>query len=184
MLSVIAAVLSPGSAQSASPPQIRVTARVYNAARVLPAARQDALDVATRALASATVTVAWTNCESGCPDVPTPGELIVRLVRSGDAPQTEYVVLGEAFIDVRVRAGVLATIYVDQVERLATASGADMTTLLGRAIAHEVGHLLLATNRHSPSGLMRAKWSREDLQRDRPVDWLFTPGDAQDMRRR
>ena len=56
----------------------------------------------------------------------------------------------------RERTGVLATIFVDSVELIASLSEIDATLLLGRAIAHELGHLLLGTNAHSVRGLMRA----------------------------
>ena len=36
---------------------------------------------------------------------------------------------------------------------------------LGHFMAHEVGHLLLPQYSHSPTGLMRAQWSRDDLER-------------------
>ena len=36
--------------------------------------------------------------------------------------------------------------------------------LLGHGIAHEIGHLLLGTNSHSPSGLMSARWSLKELR--------------------
>jgi hypothetical protein len=35
--------------------------------------------------------------------------------------------------------------------------------ILGHGMAHELGHLLLGTNSHSSSGLMRAHWTGEDL---------------------
>jgi hypothetical protein len=58
---------------------------------------------------------------------------------------------------------------------LAAAAGIDAATLLGRAIAHELGHLLMATAAHGSHGLMRPIWSREDLRRGRGGDWMFTP---------
>ena len=36
--------------------------------------------------------------------------------------------------------------------------------LLGHGIAHEIGHLLLGTNSHSPSGLMSAHWNARELK--------------------
>jgi hypothetical protein len=42
-------------------------------------------------------------------------------------------------------------------------SPAELSTLLGYAMAHELGHLLLGTNSHSPTGLMRADWRTKDL---------------------
>jgi hypothetical protein len=35
--------------------------------------------------------------------------------------------------------------------------------VLGHAIAHELGHLLLGVDAHSPEGLMRAHWTSRDL---------------------
>ena len=65
--------------------------------------------------------------------------------------------------------GVLATIYIDRVEWLAHEAGADSRALLGRAIAHELGHLLLATTTHGPAGLMRAFWSQDEVRRGQPA---------------
>ena len=80
------------------------------------------------------------------------------------------------------RSGALATIYIDRVTWLADSAGVDARLVLGRAIAHELGHLLLGTNAHSDAGLMRAVWSCDALQRNTTVDWLFAPADASAMR--
>ncbi|HYM21720.1 MAG TPA: hypothetical protein VEU08_00865, partial [Vicinamibacterales bacterium] len=54
----------------------------------------------------------------------------------------------------------------------AVASGRDLplrrhdalvARILGRALAHELGHYLLASQRHSSHGLMRANWSIDAL---------------------
>jgi hypothetical protein len=36
--------------------------------------------------------------------------------------------------------------------------------ILGHAMAHEIGHLLLNTTGHSETGLMKADWKPEDMQ--------------------
>jgi hypothetical protein len=36
--------------------------------------------------------------------------------------------------------------------------------ILGDVIAHELGHLLLGTNSHSPAGIMCAEWDKEYLR--------------------
>jgi hypothetical protein len=94
----------------------------------------------------------------------------------------DQVALGYSLVDTRLRAGALATVYVDRVAALAAAFRLDVRTLLARAIAHEVGHLLLGTANHAPAGLMRAVWSQHALRHERPGDWIFTPRDAQAMR--
>ena len=36
--------------------------------------------------------------------------------------------------------------------------------ILGHAITHEIGHLLLAVEGHSDDGIMKAEWHREELE--------------------
>ena len=94
----------------------------------------------------------------------------------GDLP------LGYALVDARTRSGALATIYVERVEWLSSAARVDPRPLLGRAIAHEVGHLLLGTNGHTDAGLMRPVWSCDALRRNDSSDWVFAQSDSQAMR--
>jgi hypothetical protein len=109
----------------------------------------------------------------------------VRLVRlPPPSGRPDRVALGYSLVNPTMRAGSLATIFVDRVAGLAASSGVDLRTLLGRAIAHEVevGHLLLGTHDHTPSGLMRAVWSRDALRNDRASEWRFTGRDARALR--
>jgi len=55
-------------------------------------------------------------------------------------------------------------------------------SLLGRAIAHEIGHLLLRSNAHTESGLMREVWTAEQVVRNRREDWTFSPDQNGDLR--
>ena len=54
--------------------------------------------------------------------------------------------------------------------------------LLGHAIAHEIGHLLLNSSAHSPAGIMRARWNTKDLLRAARGDLLFNALQAESMR--
>jgi hypothetical protein len=78
----------------------------------------------------------------------------------------------------------LATVFVDRTLRLASKLRIDHPILLGYAIAHELGHLLMATARHGVSGLMRPVWSHEELQGMRSEDWVFDAADAAAIRDR
>jgi hypothetical protein len=71
-----------------------------------------------------------------------------------------------------------ASVFCDRVERLSKGGYASLAVILGHAAAHEIGHLLLGSNSHSPLGLMRGSWSRQDLQRATGGDLLFTPSQA------
>jgi hypothetical protein len=89
--------------------------------------------------------------------------------------------LGIAVIDPVTLAGEMATIFHEQVRTIAHQSGIDDAELLGRAVAHEIGHLLLRVRSHSRTGLMRGAWSHEELMRNRREDWRFSPGDRQKL---
>jgi hypothetical protein len=167
-----------------------VTVRVYDAAGLAEDLKQSAFAAATRTLAAASIGIHWEHCERSdriCTSPLTPGQFVVRIVRTqkpAAALAREGLALGDAHVDSTARSGVLATIYADRVLLLAAASGIDAATLLGRAIAHEMGHLLLASNVHSTHGLMRARWSRDDLRRGRGADWMFTPEEVAAFRAR
>ena len=184
-------LLVPPVAESASPASpLRVTARLYNTAQVPDVMKEAALRVATGALIAGGIHLRWTDCDlvDSCGTAPTRGELVIRLVRSADrmvaSANQAPLVLGQALIDTRERTGVLATIFVDTVELIAALSETDAALLLGRAIAHELGHLLLGTNAHSVRGLMRAQWTPAEVRRHATADWALTTEDAAAIRRR
>ena len=54
--------------------------------------------------------------------------------------------------------------------------------VLGLAIAHEVGHLLLPHNSHSRTGVMRARFDRQDLRLAAFGDLIFTAQQAESIR--
>jgi hypothetical protein len=61
----------------------------------------------------------------------------------------------------------------------ADASGVDFSTVLGRAIAHEIGHLVMGTTAHPASSLMRAVWTPQDVAGDH---WIFSERDVVALR--
>jgi hypothetical protein len=191
-------LLATSIAEPGSTGMVHVAARLYNTARVPDMVKDGAFRVAARALSTGGVQMHWTDCDgaNSCTTAPTRGELVVRFVRSPQPHQSETparlvsrgdttpVVLGEAFIDMGRRSGVLATVFVDRVESIAGLAKIDAVLLLGRAMAHELGHLLLGSDAHSPSGLMRAQWTPTDLRRQSSADWTLTSEDAAAISRR
>jgi hypothetical protein len=171
-------------------PTAHLKVRVYNAG-VVPAADQAvALRAAATTLDAAGIGTGWLSCTHApsatvsmmCDAPLEPSELSVRLVNLPGTPSRHGDLrLGYSLVDTTAGAGKLATIYVDRVGWLAGQAGTDMPTLLGFAVAHEIGHLLLGSNAHSHDGLMRAVWSREELQRSAAADWLFGRSEAARM---
>jgi hypothetical protein len=184
---LLSVIVTPSLTRGAVTAWTAVVVRVYDANGVMAGTNRQALDQARTALDAASIDVVWRMCP-GSPscEVPmSPRELAIRIVRSPMPPRYDGTLpLGDAMIDTRTGAGVLATVYVDRIEWLANHAGADTRALLGRAIAHELGHLLLATTTHGPVGLMRAYWSQEEVRRGQPRDWRFAPPELAAMRRR
>ena len=66
--------------------------------------------------------------------------------------------------------------------------------LLGRSLAHELGHILLNTTKHDTTGLMRSRYYAQDVLRESPIAYTIdaeqrarlianTPNDARLARR-
>ena len=47
--------------------------------------------------------------------------------------------------------------------------------LLGRTLAHELGHLLLNSRNHDTTGLMRSRYQAQDVLRDPPAAYTLDP---------
>jgi hypothetical protein len=183
---------------------------VYDTTVMSVADQTVALRAATGVLAAAGIDIRWLVCGSSgvaanaadCAAPLTRDELAVRLVRQAGTPSARgHLSLGYSLVDMSTGGGTLATVYVDRVEWLvaqasregrlgswklelgSSRAGAAAARVLGFAVAHEVGHLLLGTNAHAEAGLMRAVWSRSELRRHDPADWLFTPTESFAMSR-
>ena len=75
-----------------------------------------------------------------------------------------------------------ASILLDRIKEEVERTHGSLIGILGGAMAHELGHLLLRTGGHSAEGVMRARWTPEDLRRAACGLLLFTPQQAELMR--
>ena len=107
---------------------------------------------------------------------------MLRLVDRTPAEGERIVALGESMLDREQRGGVLMTIDVSTVRSVAGRAFTSISTLLGRAVAHEIGHLLLGSAEHPRLGLMRALWSHDELRGLKPAHWGFSAREAARMR--
>jgi len=106
------------------------------------------------------------------------GYLVVRLMTRTPATILPGA-LGYALPLARKGAHVL--IFYDRVETLAHNVNESIYIVLGHAIAHEIGHVLLGSNEHASGGLMQGRWT--------PATWhlaslgllSFTPREAERM---
>jgi len=162
--------------------ELFVTIRVYDLYGLAPETRQEALAVAVEALEHAGIQAAIVDCSArpailACRTGLGDGELVLRIHRH---PKDGAHVLGDAI----VRASgpsTIATVYAAAIAERARRTGGRLATIVGRVAAHEIGHLLLGTNRHAPHGLMRPSWDLARLDRG---DWHFTLEDGAAIRAR
>ena len=161
-----------------------ITIRVYDSAGVTPSVRSAALKTAGAILSRADLDPTWIVCtpptrdgrpQAACDAAPASHELVVRLTHSSPTGEDgNSRAFGYSLIDATTATGTLSTVFVDRVDWLASTGKAGRALVLGRAIAHEIGHQLLGSNAHTPKGLMRETWTAEELTRNRPEDWQFS----------
>jgi hypothetical protein len=187
---VIGAVLLMTSARTPASAVIddSLLVRIYDNAGVLLSELAAALRTTHDILRRADLSVDWVQCRARrdgpvpavCDQPLSSGDVVVRLIEGTDK-EGERRALGYSLFDANGVSG-FATVYVDRVDWLARRAQYPRAPLLGRAIAHEIGHLLLRTNAHTESGLMREVWTAEQVIRNRREDWTFSPDQNGDLR--
>ena len=90
---------------------------------------------------------------------------------------------GLTFQGTAEQPGKVANVFYHRVEELAKSKTCSEGEILGHAVAHELGHLLLGNLDHSSSGLMKARFGLKDLQRAARGDLLFTEREGTLIRR-
>ncbi len=167
-------------------PDFHIVVRTYDASAALKDLAATFADAAA-ILEDAGIGVTWVRCDvvfvqrdaNPCLRPLVANELAIRFVRlPPHLAEQDLVTLGDSLVDTRLRVGALATIYVNRVAALAGRCHIEVQTLLARATAHEIGHLLLGTTAHASAGLMRAAWSQATIRRAAADDWTFTSRDA------
>ena len=141
---------------------------------------------AARVLRHANVEVNFVECYRGgiesslpeCKGFLRPGELMLRVFQAKSAANGRQ----PAFAAMTPEGGAIMTIYINPAERNVRSGVLSYGTLLGHAVAHEIGHLLLGVSSHSPGGIMRLVWrqSEEELMVKRGL--LFDAGQASRIR--
>jgi hypothetical protein len=178
-----------GQTEEASAPAAFI--RLYNTADASDGELHAARAEADRILRQAGIQVAWRDCSRtplppfhACAALLAPMEFLVRIVR-GPAPATSpHATLGFSYIDASTGSGSLATAYLDRINATAERVGLHAGIILGRVIAHELGHLLLGNTAHARSGVMRAEFSDAWLAERVDVrSWRFSDAESTLLRR-
>ncbi|MBV9502537.1 MAG: hypothetical protein JO138_24465 [Acidobacteriaceae bacterium] len=151
--------------------------RVYSLPDIPPRTLNQAMHDAARILATAAVDAMWQQGRAGAPEsrivdqsfpvlgknpgYQARGYIVVVIVR-GVPARCFPGALGYALPHARVGAN--ATIFYDRIERLTEPGGIELSTALGCAVAHEIGHVLLGSTEHSHKGIMKGVWNAGDFR--------------------
>jgi hypothetical protein len=164
-------------------PSSTIRVRVNNYSRASDRVLASAEHEANRIFGRAGLAVDWLNCPPGhsnpvqpdsCHEAPGPTDIILRVLSAPARTKFQDSVFGFAVYPH------LASVFYDRMLKRAISDDAEFEAqfLLGCAIAHEIGHLLLGSNGHSGSGVMRARWERKQIRQAMTGALLFTPEQA------
>jgi hypothetical protein len=155
---------------------LRITVRVEDYAEVPRRTLAGAEQEATRILEETGIETRWLDCggatqgfaaDPECAKPFAPTDVLLRVLPRSMAQRVHLTdsTFGFALQSTDHRLAFAAAVFYHRVEELAEKLGFSRAQILGYIMAHEIGHLLLRTMVHSPSGIMRASLSREDLLR-------------------
>ena len=184
---IIGCLLAAGPLRAEAAPGSEIAIRLYDTFGAPKNDIRTAQDVAGAILEAAGIQARWRECWKDddvargamrlCGDTLKPAEVIVRIVTDRSDHHNNLMALGYSLVLAKSGASTLATVFGNRVTQVAQRLHFDRAILLGRAIAHEVGHLLLGTTDHGTDGLMRAYWSDAAL-RGHDDGWRFSPQEA------
>jgi hypothetical protein len=172
----------------ATPVVLRVS--LFDDAGVGAATLREAEREASRVFQRANIDVIWLQCPQNtleqislgrCSEASFPAHLHLRVVPRPRAAKISAV--GMSFLSADGK-GCYADLFYERVVELQMKTHTLTAIILGHAMAHELGHLLLGTNSHSRDGLMRAQWNRGDLAEAARGNLVFSPEESTRMRSR
>ena len=163
---------------------------MYNYAHIPPALLSHAEEEATTIFRQAGVEAAWVDCPlsgaeldrfPGCQQPMGRADFALRIL---SAAMTERApaggeALGFALPCPEDLTGCYADVLYQRISDWASGAEISAYQLLGHAMAHEVGHLLLGSNSHSRDGIMRPQWNPDDLRVIARASLRFTPRQAE-----
>ena len=178
-----------GDAKSASAQAAALQVQVYDYTGFSPAALHEFITRTEEILTSAGVSVEVDACARG---VSTPCEsrrgsfrqLVIRVVAGAprNSNQARWQHLGQS---IATRdGGTYASVYLKLAEEEAAETNLPRILVLSYAAAHEVGHLLLGDEAHTPQGLMKASWEAADFQAIAQNRFHFSAEQARELKRR
>jgi len=168
--------------------ELPVTVSIHNDAGLPPEVLLQAESEASRIFREAGLEIRWLNCSppqvfaqhlSGCATASFPRYLQLRIAKH--SLNLNEFTMGISYLSAD-GTGCYADLFYDRAQQIQESSQISTAIILGHGIAHEIGHLLLGSNSHAPTGIMRARWQPADLARASQGQLLFSIIESQEMR--
>ena len=188
---LVFALALPGSAtwsKEIAVAEMRVTISVYNDAGISAGTLTGAEMEASRVFRQSGIEAKWLNCPlpadgsedpAQCRTAEFPAYLQLRIARR--SRNLSEIIFGISYLSAD-GSGCYASLFYQRVEEIHERSGVNLASLLGDVAAHEIGHLLLGTNSHAASGIMRARWQNEELGSIGTGTLFFSEAESRQMR--
>ena len=164
-------------------PTVRVV--LHDSASVAEPTLEQAREFAAGVFHAAGIEIDGASEASSCAEGSTARAFCVQVLLRPHHPQFEpgkVRTMGVALAADTNRA--VVSVYLDAVAYVARRYGQPISKVLGIALAHEIGHVLLPPPSHSTSGIMRPSWEGDALRHAISGDIAFTARQAALMRDR
>ena len=192
VLGAILAAALPTFAQSRV--DLRMTARVFNYAHISSRKMGRAETVAARIMGAAGVEMLWLDClapyvqgrtapqgaNPECAGQPDRATVFIQILPASTRAKDYFKDTVFGFVEGSAQANV----FYWRIADAARADGNDWEapTILGHIMAHELGHLLLGPNAHSPTGIMCGVWDWNYVQESMRERQTFTTSQSEVLR--
>jgi len=164
---------------------LKMSVRVYNYAGDSTDMLRVAESETEKIFAKAGVHLEWHDCTSTaraqsadptCAAPVTPSDLRLRIVNRVQLKDSHASALASGFT-----FGDFIIVQLEHLRELPVPAACFRDVMLGRVIAHEMGHALLG-EAHSPQGIMQARWGEEQFDLKAVSQMLFSPDQARALR--
>jgi hypothetical protein len=178
-----------GGAKRVSAQAAALEVQVYDYTGLSPSALHEFITRTQEILAGAGISVEVDACARG---VSTPCEsrrgsfkqVMVRVVAGapGKSKEARRQHLGQSIAT--HEGGTYASVFLNLAEEEAAETNLPRMLVLSYAAAHEVGHLLLGDEAHTPRGLMKADWETDDFRAMAQNRLRFSAEQTRELKRR
>jgi hypothetical protein len=186
-----AAISAEDLSGNSTEPTLTITVRVLDYGQVPQWILANAEKEAASILRAAGIESVWLDCptrpvakqsDSACARPFSPADPVLRILSESMAGRMHFHdnTMGYAALEEKGGRGYgfVAGIFYAKVESVAEETRTLRCHVLSHAMAHEIGHLLLGTLKHSNTGLMGACWRPEEMRLARRGELQFSAREA------